>query len=174
MSRTDENKPTGKSGQRNRKAERNRKPDSGQSPKPDQRQDPKGQIHASVVSADAPPISEVASPDAQPVDVVTTAVNAPISASPSADTAPVSLQTIAQAYGDYTKKSLEEMRCFVEEFAGARSPNKAIELQTEFAKQAYATFVAESQKICKLHSELARQSFKPLEHMVAKATRTAR
>jgi len=163
MSRTDENKPTGKSDQRNRKAERNRKPDSGQSPKPDQRQDPKGQIHASVVSADAPPVA-----------VVTTAVNAPIAASPSADTAPVSLQTIAQAYGDYTKKSLEEMRSFVEEFKGVRSPNKAIELQTEFAKQAYATFVAESQKICKLHSELARQSFKPLEHMVAKATRTAR
>jgi Phasin protein len=170
MSRTDENKPTGKSGQRNRKADRNRKPDSGQSPKPDQRQDPKEQIHASVVSADAPPIGAVA----PPVAVVTTAVNAPIAASPSTDTAPVSLQTIAQAYGDYTKKSLEEMRSFVEEFKGVRSPNKAIELQTEFAKQAYATFVAESQKICKLHSELARQSFKPLEHMVAKATRTAR
>ena len=66
------------------------------------------------------------------------------------------------------------MRSFVEEFTGVRSPNKAIELQTEFAKQAYATFVAESQKICKLHSELARQSFKPLEHMVAKSTRAAR
>jgi phasin family protein len=174
MSRTDENKPTGKPGQRNRKAERNRKPDSAQKPKPEQRQDVKEQIHASDVPAAAPPISAVAPPDASPIAAVTTAVNAPIAASPSADAASVNLQTIAQAYGDYTKKSLEEMRSFVEKLTGVRSPNKAIELQTEFVKQAYATFVAESQKICELHSELAKQSFKPLERMVAKATRTTR
>jgi hypothetical protein len=46
---------------------------------------------------------------------------------------------------------------------GVQSFDKAIELQTEFARQAYANFVAESQKILELYSELAKQIFKPWE-----------
>jgi hypothetical protein len=49
-----------------------------------------------------------------------------------------------------------------------RSFDKAIELQAEFAKQAYETFVAESQRICELYSELARQIFKPFAGLLAK------
>jgi hypothetical protein len=41
-------------------------------------------------------------------------------------------------------------------------------VQTEYAKSAYETFVAESQKIATLYSDLAKQTFKPLEGMVAK------
>ncbi|WP_433994635.1 phasin family protein [Bradyrhizobium lablabi] len=80
-----------------------------------------------------------------------------------ADGHPVSIQTIAIAYGDYTKKSFQETRSFVEKFMGVQSFDKAIELQTEFARQAYANFVAESQKILELYSELAKQIFKPWE-----------
>jgi hypothetical protein len=36
--------------------------------------------------------------------------------------------------------------------------DRAIELQTEFAKQAYDGFIAESQKIRELHKQLARLS----------------
>ena len=49
-----------------------------------------------------------------------------------------------------------------------RSLDKAFELQTEFAKQAYEGFVAESQKIRELHSELARQRLKRWEGVVAR------
>ena len=52
-----------------------------------------------------------------------------------------------------------------------RSLDKAIEIQTEFAKQAYETFVSESQKIRELYSGIARQSF---EGAVAKAIPAAR
>ena len=51
-----------------------------------------------------------------------------------------------------------------------KSLDKAIEAQTEFAKSAYETFVAESQKIAGLYSDLAKQTFKPLEGIVAKFT----
>jgi len=90
------------------------------------------------------------------------------------DTVPVSLQTIATAYGDYTKKSLEQTRFFVERLARVRSVDKALEVQIEFAKQAYETFVTEMQKICGLQNELARQSLKPLERFAAKSAREAR
>ena len=52
-------------------------------------------------------------------------------------------QAIATAYGDYTKKSFEDSRAFVEKLTGAKSLDKALEMQTEYAKSAYETFVAE-------------------------------
>jgi phasin family protein len=82
-------------------------------------------------------------------------------------------QAIASAYGDYTKKSFEDTKSFVEKLSGVKSLDKAIEVQTEYAKSAYETFVAESQKIAGLYSDLAKQTFKPLEGMVAKFTPAA-
>ena len=45
-------------------------------------------------------------------------------------------------------------------------------LQSEFAKTAYETFVAESKKIPELYAGLAKQPYKPLEGLVAKITPT--
>lgn len=80
---------------------------------------------------------------------------------------------IASAYGDYTRKSFEDTKSFVEKLSGVKSLDKAIEVQTEFARSAYETFVAESQKIAGLYGDLARQTFKPLEGIVAKFTPAA-
>jgi phasin family protein len=82
-------------------------------------------------------------------------------------------QAIASAYGDYTKKSFEDTKVFVEKLSGVKSMDKAIEMQTEYAKSAYETFVAESQKIAGLYTDLAKQTFKPIEGMVAKFTPAA-
>jgi len=49
-----------------------------------------------------------------------------------------------------------------------KSLDKAIEAQNEYAKSAYETFVAESQKIAGLYTDLAKQTFKPIEGLVAK------
>jgi hypothetical protein len=49
-----------------------------------------------------------------------------------------------------------------------KSLDKVMEAQTEFAKSAYESFVAESQKIAGLYGDLARQTCKPFEGMVAK------
>jgi hypothetical protein len=78
------------------------------------------------------------------------------------------LQAIASAYGDYTKKSFEDTRSYVEKLSGVKSLDKALEVQTEFAKSSYETFVTESQKLAGLYTDLARQTYKPLEGFVAK------
>ena len=80
------------------------------------------------------------------------------------------IQAIATAYGDYTKKSYEDTKSFVEKLSGVKSLDKAIEAQSEYAKTAYETFVADSQKIAGLYGDLAKQAFKPLEGIVAKFT----
>ena len=77
-------------------------------------------------------------------------------------------QAIATAYGDYGKKSYEDTRSFVEKLSGVKSFDKAFEVQTEYAKSAYETFVAESQKIAGLYTDLVKQAYKPLEGVVAK------
>jgi len=93
----------------------------------------------------------------------------PISAAPaSAEPATVSLQTIANAYRDYTRKSIEEFGSFVEQLSGARSLDKAMTVQSEFVKRAYETSVAESQKICELHNRLAKQTLDPFKGMTGK------
>jgi hypothetical protein len=46
-------------------------------------------------------------------------------------------------------------------------------VQTEYARSAYEAFVAESQKIAGMYTDLAKQTFKPLEGMVAKFTPAA-
>jgi hypothetical protein len=88
----------------------------------------------------------------------------------SAAAFPAGLQAIATAYGDYTKKSFEDTKSFVEKLSSARSLDSAIEVQTEFAKTAYGTFVAESQKIAALYGDLVRHSYKPFDGFVAKMT----
>jgi hypothetical protein len=74
---------------------------------------------------------------------------------------PVTVAAIAMAYGEYARRSFQENRSFVERLTGVRSFEQAIEIQTEFARAAYANFVAESQKICELYGELTRQIFRP-------------
>ena len=92
----------------------------------------------------------------------------------SANSPSIDFQTLATAYGNYTKRSFEDTKAFVEKLSGVRSVDKAVEIQIEFAKQAYETFVTESQKIRELYSGLAKQSFKRFEGFAAKKTRDPR
>ena len=78
------------------------------------------------------------------------------------------VNAIASAYGDYGKKSYEDTKSFIEKLSGVKSLDKVLEAQSEFAKTAYETFVADSQKIAGLYGDLAKQAFKPLEGVVAK------
>src|SRR5882757_4174539 len=107
------------------------------------------------------PIGEAAPAKTSPIGETTTAKTSPIGAAASADTSPVGLQTIATAYRDYTRKSFADAQSFVEKLSGARSIDKAFEVQSEFAKQAYETFMADSWRIRALYGELVRQTLKP-------------
>jgi phasin family protein len=80
-----------------------------------------------------------------------------------------SSQAIAAEVADYSKKSFEEGTAALEKLFGVKSIEKAIELQTEYAKTAYEGFVAEATKIGEMYSSLAKESYKPFESMMAKA-----
>src|SRR5882757_7898048 len=184
MSNTDHTKSGGKSGQRKGKQQRDQKLErQPRSLRPDQPQAARELSEAAVAAADtspigmaqpaetspigeaAPaktsPIGEAAPAKTAPIGETTTAKTSPIGAAASADTSPVGLQTIATAYRDYTRKSFADAQSFVEKLSGARSIDKAFEVQSEFAKQAYETFMADSWRIRALYGELVRQTLKP-------------
>jgi phasin family protein len=179
----------GKSERRGKKAE-SRKQAGGQQgfeaePRPDQLQDAQEQINeqigAPVASIDqlqdaqeqvneqiSAPVawSDISPLETSATDIITTV--------PAVSAEPVvaSLATIANAYGAYTGKSVELTWSFLEKLAAVRSLDKAFEVQTEFAKQVFETFLAESRKIHEIHSELARQRVVHLEGFVARITQT--
>ena len=124
---------------------------------------------AAPVSAEPPPAKPVT---AEPVLVEPVLVESATAEPSPGEPAPVSLQTIANAYRDYTRKSIEEFGSFVEQLSGARSLDKAMTVQTEFVKRAYETSVAESQKICELHNRLAKQTLDPFKGLTGKTPTT--
>jgi hypothetical protein len=71
-------------------------------------------------------------------------------------------QAMAQAYGEYTKKSWLNGRFLMERLIAARTFDEAIEIQGEFAKQTYANFLTQSERMCVLYGEWAQQFFRPL------------
>src|SRR5476649_374800 len=78
-------------------------------------------------------------------------------------------QAIAVEVADYSKKAFEDGTAALEKLFGVKSFEKAIELQTEYAKTSYEGFVAKASKIGELYADLAKDTYKPFEGLIAKA-----
>jgi hypothetical protein len=78
-------------------------------------------------------------------------------------------QAIAIEIADYSKKAFEDGSAALEKLFGVKSFDKAIEVQTEYAKSAYQAFVAEATKLGELYADLAKEAYKPFETVLAKA-----
>ncbi len=87
----------------------------------------------------------------------------------SAESMSKGAQAIATEVADYSKKAFEDGSAMLEKLFGVKSLEKAIELQTEYAKTSYEGFVAKATKIGELYADLAKESYKPFETMMAKA-----
>ena len=81
-------------------------------------------------------------------------------ATASAHTFASSLQAVTNAHADFAKKLMEHGSEFISQLP--------TELQSEYAKNAYETFVAETKKISELYSDLFKQTTKPFENLMEK------
>jgi phasin family protein len=79
-------------------------------------------------------------------------------------------QAIAVEVVDYSKKSIEESAAAWERLMGAKSVEKAIEVQSEYLKSSYEDFVAEATKLGELYADFAKEAYKPFEGAFAKAS----
>ena len=64
---------------------------------------------------------------------------------------------------NYSKKWFEDGTAAMERLLGAKTLEKAIEVQTDYAKTAYEGFVAQATKLGELYADLAKESYKPFE-----------
>lgn len=81
-------------------------------------------------------------------------------------------QEIATEMADYSKRSFENSTKAMEKLFGVKSLDKAIEVQSEFAKSAFEDFSAQMTKFGQLYSDLAKDALKPFEIPVTKASPT--
>ena len=80
-----------------------------------------------------------------------------------------STQAIAVEITAYSKKAFEDGTAALEKLFGVKSFEKAIEVQTEYAKTAYEGFVAKASKIGELYADLAKETYTPFETLMEKA-----
>ncbi|HTZ01616.1 MAG TPA: phasin family protein [Xanthobacteraceae bacterium] len=78
-------------------------------------------------------------------------------------------QAIAAEITDYSKKSIEDSAAAWERLLGAKSLDKAMEIQSDYLKSSYEDFVAEATKLGELYADFAKEAYKPFEGVMAKA-----
>jgi phasin family protein len=79
-------------------------------------------------------------------------------------------QRIAVELADYSKRVFDESTSATEKLLGAKSLDKAIEVQSDYVKSAYESFVSQSTKLGELYAGLAQEAYRPFEAAIAKAT----
>ena len=79
-----------------------------------------------------------------------------------------SLQTIANAHADFVKKLMEQNSQYISQLASVKEPTKLMEVQVEYARNAYEIFVSEAKRISELYAGLFQQATKPLGDLIAK------
>jgi phasin family protein len=79
-----------------------------------------------------------------------------------------SAQAIAAEVVDYSKKSVEDSAAAWEKLLGAKTLEKAMEVQTDYLKSSYEDFVTEATKLGELYVDLAKETYKPFEGALAK------
>jgi hypothetical protein len=79
-------------------------------------------------------------------------------------------QAIASQIADYSKHSIEQNTKTMEKLLGAKSPDKAFEVQTEYARAAYESYVSHATKLGQLYTDLAKETFKSYQDFAAKVT----
>jgi hypothetical protein len=79
-----------------------------------------------------------------------------------------SWQAIAIELTDYSKKVFEHGTATAERLIGAKSLDKAFEVQSDYIKSSYESFVAEATKLGQLYADLAKETYKPFEGQFGK------
>jgi len=72
-------------------------------------------------------------------------------------------QAIAAEVTDYSKKAFEDSTRAFEQLIGCKSIEQAVEIQSQYAKKAYETYVAEMSKLGEMYVGLAKDAYKPVE-----------
>ena len=71
-------------------------------------------------------------------------------------------QAMVAEVTNYSKKTFEEGTRTFEQLVGAKSVEQAIEIQSQYIKNAYEAHIAQMAKLGEMYVSLAQSAFKPL------------
>ena len=77
-------------------------------------------------------------------------------------------QAIAAKMTAYSKQAFEDATRAFEQLAGAKSLEHVFEIQSQYAKKAYDTWVAEASKLGEMYAAVARDAYRPVEKAVSR------
>jgi len=77
-------------------------------------------------------------------------------------------QLLTAEMTDYSKRAFDDGFRAWEQLVGAKSLGQMIEIQSQFAKKAYDSYVSEMSKLGEMYASLARNAYKPVEQAVGK------
>jgi phasin family protein len=80
-------------------------------------------------------------------------------------------QVITAEVTDYSKRAFEESTRAFQQLLGAKSIEQAIEIQTQYAKKTFDAYLAQMSKLGEMYVGLAKDAYKPVEAVVANASK---
>lgn len=80
------------------------------------------------------------------------------------------LQALTAEMTDYSKKAIDDGLRAWEQLLGVRSLDQAIQIQSDYAKRAYDTHMAELSKLGEMYASMARNAYTPVEQAAARKT----
>ena len=78
------------------------------------------------------------------------------------------LQALTARLTDNAKEAFEDATRTFHQVVGAKSLQQAVEIQTQYMKRAYDTFVAEAPKVGELYWAVVQDAYAPFERTFAK------
>jgi hypothetical protein len=79
-------------------------------------------------------------------------------------------QAIALEVADYSKKAFDAGTATTEKLFGAKSVEKAVEIQNDYLRSAYDGYVSQVTKLGEMYADLAWEAYKPYEAILAKVS----
>ena len=79
-------------------------------------------------------------------------------------------QQISAETADFTKRSYEQQTTMMEKLLQAKTLDKTVEVQSEFAKTAYEAWVAQMTRMGDIYAGIAKETYKPFEQTASSAS----
>ena len=80
-------------------------------------------------------------------------------------------QAIGATLVDYAKKSFEDGTRAFEQLVGAKSYEQVWEIQSQYVKKAFDSYVAQASKLSEMYVDVARSAYQPVEQAAGKTAR---
>jgi phasin family protein len=77
-------------------------------------------------------------------------------------------QALTAEMTDYSKKAFDDGIHAWQQLLGVKSVDQALEIQTQYAKRSYDTYMAEMSKLGEMCVSLARNAYRPVEQTIAR------